>query len=111
MKLKPRLCHFWRNNKQFVGMYATFLNLTMFVTLACLLKPAALHSFAYTLLWSIVWRCERIIDVLKRYHHVNKHRCKKYINEMHWRGLKEGHQVGYDSGYDDGFADASKQQE
>ena len=53
----------------------------------------------------------REIDARRRCHYVNKHRCKKYINEMHWRGLKEGHQVGYDSGYDEGFADACKEQE
>lgn len=92
-------------------MYGTFLNLAIFGALMCLMQLSALHSLAYTLIWSVVWRCEREIDARRRCHYVNKHRCKKYINEMHWRGLKEGHQVGYDSGYDDGFADACKEQE
>lgn len=111
MKLKPKLRHFWRNNKLTTGMYATFINLAVGIALATIGQLAAIHSAVYSLLWAIIWHKERQCDAASRCHYVNKHRCKKYINEMHWRGLKEGHQVGYASGYDKGFEDASNKQE
>lgn len=36
MKLKPRLRHFWRNNKKCIGMYLTFYCIAMAILALCL---------------------------------------------------------------------------
>lgn len=107
MKLKPKFLHFWRNNKRCIGMYNALIMILLSFSSACVCKtlPCIINA-AFAIVWLIVWSQEREIDSSKRCHYVNKHRYKKYANEMHTRGLKEGHQVGYDSGYNDGFQDA-----
>ena len=112
MKLKPKLRHFWRNNKHCTGMWMMAYNAFVAIITLCIgLYLSAFIGIALSFFWYIVFVQEREIDARRRCHYVNKRRCKKYINEMHWRGLKEGYQVGYASGYDDGFTDASNKQE
>lgn len=108
MKIKAKLRHFWRNNKSIFSMYMTFFCTAVTELLICIGAPIVdiVNNIALALVWSLVWSRQRQVDIGYRFHVVNKHRCKKYINEMHTRGLKEGHQVGYDSGYNDGFQEA-----
>ena len=72
MKLKPKLRHFWRNNKTFVSMYCAAANLGITLALWVMstnhpaLIVCAMYFTSITALWFLLWIDDYRVKVLKR---------------------------------------------
>lgn len=86
-KLKPRLRHFWRNNKKCIGMYLTFYCIAMAILALCLGGyKDAFNNIMLALVWSIVWLYNRELNIAKRVLKIQEHR----IHKTYKRGIYKG---------------------
>lgn len=91
MKLKPKLRHFWRNNKRILGMYMFFLSIVpLAISVYCCDLLNILYWVIICGLWLLRWRDERIKDAMRRAVDVDVHTYERMIAEAYIDGYNKG---------------------
>lgn len=86
-----KLRHFWRNNKMNIGMYLVYI-CVLFSILFVFLGDyiSAMYNSILALVWGLVWKQDRLIDLMKRSVAVDEHNIDKHIGSVRKRAFIAG---------------------